>query len=110
MSTQTLWMLFLLMGLITVALRGSFIVLQDRLSLPPLIRRALTYVPQAVLAAIVAPALFSSSDVTLIGFDVRLPAAALALVVATRTKNVLATLGVGMGVLWILTAVAQRAS
>ncbi len=113
MSPTATWLLFAGMGALTLALRASFVLLQDRLSFPPIVRRALTYVPPAVLAAIVAPALFSSGTESLgtesLGpVDARLPAALVALVVAWRTKSVLATLGVGMAVLWTLTAVASR--
>lgn len=108
MSDTTIWLLFAGMGAVTLALRASFVLLQERLSFPPIVRRALTYVPPAVLAAIVAPALFSAGTASLGPVDARLPAALLALVVAWRTKSVLATLGAGMVVLWTLTAVAAR--
>lgn len=108
MSATETWALFAAMGIVTLALRASFVLLQDRLSFAPIVRRALTYVPPAVLAAIVAPALFSSGAASLGPVDARLPAALVALVVAWRTKSVLATLGVGMTLLWTLTAIAAR--
>lgn len=51
----TLWLTFLLIGLATTLPRASFIVLGSRVSLPPVVQRALRYAPAAALAAIVAP-------------------------------------------------------
>ena len=50
-----LWLTFILIGLATTLPRASFIVLGTRVSLPPVVRRALRYAPAAALAAIVAP-------------------------------------------------------
>jgi len=50
-----LWLAFVLIGLATTLPRASFIVLGNRVSLPPVIQRALRYAPAAALAAIVAP-------------------------------------------------------
>ncbi len=51
----TLWLAFILIGLATTLPRASFIVLGSRVSLPPVVQRALRYAPAAALAAIVAP-------------------------------------------------------
>ncbi|MBI5792138.1 MAG: AzlD domain-containing protein [Rhodocyclales bacterium] len=51
----TLWFAFVLIGLATTLPRASFIVLGNRVSLPPVVQRALRYAPAAALAAIVAP-------------------------------------------------------
>ena len=45
MSTYTIWTAMLAMGLLTFALRSSFLVLPAALNLPHLLRRALRYVP-----------------------------------------------------------------
>lgn len=103
MSSATLWLLFATMGAVTLALRASFLVLQDRLMLPPLFRRALAYVPPAVLAALVTPSLFEQGGTGSVGpVDVRLLAGIVAIAVAWRTRSVVATLGVGMATLWLL--------
>ena len=52
-----LWATILGMGLITLGLRASFILLPGRLRLPALLRRALPFVPAAVLTAVWAPEL-----------------------------------------------------
>ncbi|MBK9021462.1 MAG: AzlD domain-containing protein [Sulfuritalea sp.] len=51
----TLWLAFILIGLATTLPRASFIVLGSRVSLPPVVQRALRYAPAAALAAIVTP-------------------------------------------------------
>ena len=107
-STSTVWVVFAGMAGVTLALRASFLLLPENAELPPLLRRALAYVPPAVLAAIVAPALFAPGEVALGPVDARLPAGLVAIVVAWRTRSVLATLASGMGVLWTLTALAGR--
>jgi len=92
-----------LAGLLTFATRLSFIALLGRVETPPLLARALRYVPPAVLSAIVFPELLLKEgkvDVTL--HNLRLFAGLLAVLVAWRTKSVLLTIAVGMGTLWLL--------
>ena len=106
MSTSALWLTILLMGLITFALRVSFIALAGRLEMPPLIQRALRFVPAAVLSAIVVPALvFREGDVELTFTNEKLLAGLFALVVAFYTKSVIWTIVTGMVALWTLQAV-----
>lgn len=50
-----LWWTLLGMAAVTFALRASFLVLPPGIETPPLLRRALRYVPAAVLTAIWAP-------------------------------------------------------
>ncbi|SCY31669.1 AzlD domain-containing protein [Thiohalorhabdus denitrificans] len=56
MASGTLALVILATGLGTFLFRLSFIHLSDRLALPGVVRRGLRYVPAAVLAALVAPA------------------------------------------------------
>ena len=100
MSRPELWVAVAGMALITFTLRSSFLLAANRLTLPPLLRRSLAYVPPAVLAAIVAPALAQPSDAALGPVDLRLVAGALAAVVAWRTRSIVATFAVGMAALW----------
>jgi branched-subunit amino acid transport protein len=51
----SLWLTFFLIGLATTLPRASFIVIGNRVALPPALQRALRYAPAAALAAIVAP-------------------------------------------------------
>ena len=105
MSSLMLWFLIAVMGLITYSFRLSVVV--GQVELPSLARRALRYVPFAVLTALFVPEmLFPAPNNT---FDLslgnaRLLAGALAIIVAFRTRNVLLTVGAGMVTLWLLLA------
>ena len=103
MSSGTLWLTILGMGVITFGLRYSFIALSGRLELPPTLRRALRFVPAAVLSALVLPALvYPSGELFLSLSNDRLVAGLIALGVAWRSKSILLTLVVGMVALWLL--------
>ena len=52
---MSLWLALAGMTVVTMALRASFLVLPPGIEIPPLMRRALRYVPAAVLTAIWAP-------------------------------------------------------
>jgi branched-subunit amino acid transport protein len=70
---------------------------------PHAFRVALVFVPPAVLAAIVAPGLFVVEEALDFGLDnPRWIAGLAALAVAARTRNAVATIAVGMSVLWLL--------
>lgn len=103
MSQEWLWVTIILVGLLTLGLRLSFIVLIGKMRIWPIIQRALRFVPIAVLSALIAPVLFfkdSSLDVSL--SNIRLLAGILAILVAWRTKNTLLTILSGMACLLIL--------
>ena len=97
-----------LAGLLTFGTRLSFIALLGRVETPDLLRRALRYVPPAVLSAIILPELIvrqGAVDVSL--RNPRLLAGIAAALVALRTRNVLFTIGAGMVALWVLQAAAR---
>ena len=97
-----LWLVVVVLGVGTFALRISGIQLHAWLDeFPPRAERVLVFVPPAILAAIVFPALFPVEG-SLVGVftDPRLLAGGLAALVAWRTGSMLATIGVGMAVLW----------
>ena len=92
-------------GALTFLLRWSFIGASDRLALPAAVRRALRFVPAAVLSALIWPAvLVSDGSLHVAPDNLRLIAAVVAAVVAWRTRNVLYTIVAGIGTLWALTA------
>lgn len=105
MTRPEVWLIILLSGAITFSHRSSFILLGSRLRMPTLLRRALAYIPPAVLAAMVAPALVADSGSAVGPFDVRLLALIGAGVVAWRARNLLVTFITGMALLWLLVAV-----
>ena len=93
-------------GIAALALRLSFIAVSGRVELPELLRRALRFVPAAVLLSLAAPSLlYVDGALELSAGNERLLAGALAAVVAWRTGSVLLTIGVGMGSLWVLQAI-----
>lgn len=102
----TIWLVIVAAGIGTLALRLSFILLFGRIdSVPPRVVGVLRFVPAAVLAALVAPAIVTLSVEPSVGLQYdqsKLLAGSVAAVVAWRTENVLATIGVGMGALWTL--------
>jgi branched-subunit amino acid transport protein len=100
---MTLWLTLLFMGLVTYALRLSMIVLLEKWEIPPLVQRGLRFVPPAVLSAIIFPEMFRPNGTLDLSLgNARLIAGLLAALVAWRTKNVLLTIIVGMGALWIM--------
>ena len=97
------WLLLIGMGLVTYAIRLPLIVLIGRVDVPPLVQKALRFVPPAVLSAIIFPELLRPGGTFDLSFgNVRLLAGVLAAGIAWRTKNVLLTIGVGMAALWVL--------
>lgn len=105
LSSSTFWLVAVLVGVGTFALRASFIYLLGSLEVSETTARALRLVPAGVLAALIVPTLLflpQTSDLSL--WHPRLVAGLAAILVAWYTKNVLLTLITGMGVLWALQA------
>ncbi len=102
---MNLWIVIIIAGILTFAIRLSFIVLLHNVTMPLWFQRALRFVPPAVLSAIILPELISyngTADLSL--GNARLIAGVLAALVAWRTKNVLLTIVVGMLGLIVLQA------
>ncbi len=106
-DTSTIWLIFIVAGIGTFFLRLSFIFLMGRLSeVPPNVERVLRFVPPAVLAALVVPAIvYVDSSLAIEAGNEKLFAGTLAAVVAWRTRNMLATIAIGMLALWSLQAI-----
>lgn len=103
---MNIWPTIIIVGIFTFATRLSFILLFGRIEIPPELRRALRYVPPAVMTAIIFPELLLPSDTLHISLgNERLLAGILAGFVAWRTGNVVLTLVSGMGVLLLLQAI-----
>ena len=101
MSTPGVWAAILVVGVGTFLIRFSFLFLFEYVSaVPEGVERALEFVPAAVLAALVVPAVVvvDGTPALSLGND-RLLAAGLAVVVAWRTESVLATIAVGVAAL-----------
>jgi branched-subunit amino acid transport protein len=96
-------------GLLTFLTRLSFIALLGRLETPPRLARALRFVPPAILSAVILPELvLRQGAIALSPGNERLVAGLAAVLVAWLTKNVLATIAVGMAALWALQALGGR--
>jgi len=105
---MNIWLVMLLGGALTFGMRMSFIFLFGRFEIPAMVKRALRFVPPAVLSALIAPALFmpnNTFDFSLNNF--RLMAGMVAILVGWRTKNTLLTILAGMAALLILMWLAK---
>ncbi len=102
---MSVWLVFLLGGLATFAVRFSFIYAFGRVDVPPALRRALRYVPPAVLSAIVFPeVLLTGGRLDLAVSNHRLTAGVIAVFVAVWTRGTLPTIAAGMAALLLLQA------
>ena len=100
---NTLWLAMIGLGILTFLTRLSFIALLERWQAPEIVRRALRFVPVAVLTAIIIPELvFSNGVLNIQPANPRLLAGLVAALVAWKTRNVIWTILAGMAVLWLL--------
>ncbi len=107
LNPSYVWIAFIGMMVVTFGVRLSVIaLLKPDAELPLNVRRALRYVPPAVLTAIITPQVVmpgGTLDLNPLG-NVRIIAAAVATLVAWKTHNTLLTIAAGMVVLWGLMA------
>ena len=104
---MSIWLLIAGMALVTYLLRASFIVLPPGLETPPLVRRALRFVPAAVLTAIWAPELLLHEQVLYLSpQNEKLLAGAAAIAVAWHWRTTSVTIAAGLAALhffdWLL--------
>jgi branched-subunit amino acid transport protein len=100
---MNIWLVMIIGGLITFGMRFSLIFLFGRFEVPETMRRALHYVPPAVLSAIIFPEiLYPAGSLDLSLGNTRLLAGIVAILVAWYTKNTLLTILAGMIALLIL--------
>jgi branched-subunit amino acid transport protein len=101
-----LWAVIFVVGALNYASRLSFIAFFARRAMPPLLARALRFVPAAMLTALVVPMVVAHGGTTDFG-DPRVPATLVAAGVAFFTRSTLWTLLAGMAALWLLQAVVR---
>lgn len=100
---MNIWLVMLIGGLITFMIRFSFIYLFGKLHIPETVRKALHYVPPAVLSAIVFPELLLPGGTWNLSLEnYRLLAGLAAVLVAWFSRNILVTILAGMIVLFLL--------
>lgn len=103
MSEGSVWVVIAGAGVVTFLTRASFILFADPHKFPHGFRVALAFVPPAVLAAIVVPGLVSPAGaVDLSLANPRWIAGLVAIGVAMKVRNPLASILAGMAVLWAL--------
>jgi branched-subunit amino acid transport protein len=106
---MTLWLMMLIIGAVTYAIRLSCIGLLGQKDMPALLLKALHFVPITVLPAIILPELLLRNNTLALSLqNPRWLAGILAALVAWRTRNVLLTIAVGMIALWVLEFVIGR--
>ena len=97
------WLLILGMALITFAIRYSLFAFPD-LRFPPLVRQGLHYVPTAVLSAIVLPGMLipDGQQWAFSLHNAYLLAGLATIAIAALTRHLLATIGGGLLVFFIV--------
>ncbi|MEN8172706.1 MAG: AzlD domain-containing protein [Chloroflexota bacterium] len=96
----SIWLVIISVGILTYLTRLSFIMILSHWDTPPIIKRALHYVPIAVFSAIILPELFFYDGALNISVNnPRLLAGMIAIFVAWKTRSVAWTVIVGMIIL-----------
>jgi branched-subunit amino acid transport protein len=107
---MNIWLVMFFGGLITFGMRFSFIYLFGKFEVPEMMRRALHYIPPAVLSAIIFPEiLIPDQRLDFSPGNHQLLAGLAAVLIAYFTKNTLITILVGMAVLVLLQIFFQDA-
>ena len=108
-ATLKLWLVIVVVGAPNYFSRLSFIAFFARRSVPPLLARALRYVPAAMMTALIVPMILPGPPTVMPALPTpKMLAALVAFVVAWYTHSTLKTLVAGMVALWLLQALAAR--
>lgn len=100
---NNIWLVMIIGGLLTFGMRFSFIYLFGKFEIPETMRRALHYVPPAVLSAIIFPEILIRNGALDVSLDnTRLLAGIVAIAVAWFSRNTLLTILIGMAALFLL--------
>jgi branched-subunit amino acid transport protein len=98
-----LWAVIVVSGLLTYALRASFVLPAGLSELPDGFERALAFVPAAVLAGLVLPSLLlREGALALSAANEKLLAGVVAFAVAWVSEDTIATIAAGMAAFWAL--------
>ena len=100
---MNIWLVIILGGLITFGMRFSLIYLFGKFEIPETLRKALHYVPPAVLSAIIFPELLIRNGALDLSLgNTRLLAGIVAIATAWFSRNTLLTILVGMAALFLI--------
>jgi len=98
-----MWVSIVVSGVITYLIRASTLVFVQRKMISEELRVVLSYVPSAIFPAIIFPAVFLDETLTLVeSSDPKVIAAFVAVIVGYLSKNVIATIVLGMISYWML--------
>ncbi|RFU13084.1 AzlD domain-containing protein [Rhodobacteraceae bacterium W635] len=103
-DTATIWMVIVLLGIGTLAIRWSFLGLLGNRELPDWALRHLRYTAVAILPALITPRVLWPEATGGEIDPARIAAALLALAVGYVSRNALATIAAGLGALLLLQA------
>jgi len=103
-AALSLWVVIVVVGALNYLSRLSFIAFFARREMPPLLARALKFVPAAMLTALIVPMIVAPSLGPAGETVPRVGAAVLAGAVALATRSEMATIVAGMAALWALKA------
>ena len=101
------YLLFGTIAIVLLVIKGLFLCFIPHSKVPAFFERSLRYIPPAVLAALVGPAILyaKSSGGPLLSFP-RIAAGVIAFGIALRTRNILVTISAGMALLWLFSYLA----
>ena len=98
-----IWAIIIITGLITFVMRFVMLSGIAPRKLPTIFEDARSFVPIAVLTAILVPAVLTGKDNNIMLLDnAQLPAAFVAVVVALISRSIVITIIIGLGALWLL--------
>ena len=100
---MTDWLLIISCGLITYLTRFSMIAILKKEMFNNKIRDILSYVPSAIFPAIIFPAIFLyESGLFQLENNPKILAAAVAIIIGILSRNILATIFLGLTTYWII--------
>ena len=100
---MTDWLLIISCGLITYLTRFSMIAILKKEMSNNKIRDILSYVPSAIFPAIIFPAIFlNESGLFQLENNPKILAAAVAIIIGILSRNILATIFLGLTTYWII--------
>lgn len=97
MNNFAVWTVILGLTLVTIATRSAFLVLGERITLPPRLQHALRYAPVCALMALIAPELLLIDGTLTLSFaNPKLVAGVAAGAVVLTTRSMMTAMAVGM--------------
>jgi len=102
-SNNVYWLTIILAGIGTILIRTSFMTFIGKRGAGGTFERLLKYIPSSILAAMVVPSVLLTPGTENIDIsNPRIWAGLIAFAIAWRTKNILATIIIGLVSLWII--------